>query len=46
MRLFNLFAFWLIWAGLVFWVFPVPDTFLGLVGYFVLPAVILGFARK
>lgn len=46
MRFIYLIFFWLFWTGLVLLVFPVPESFLGLVGYYVLPAVILGFSRK
>ena len=38
--------FWLVWIGLVFLVFPVPESPWGLLGWFVLPPLVFSFFRK
>ena len=39
-------VFWLMWIGLVFLVFPVPQSPWGLLALFVLPPLFFSFFRK
>ncbi len=37
---------WLVWCAIVFFVLPVPESFLGLLAYFMVAALIVAFFRK